>query len=214
MTGGPYRTPVLRVPAPVSVPVVRVPVPNMPAVVRSQALGPIGPAGGKGDPGPPGSKGSLGQITYTDRVSGPEDRYEANIRQQVRLAPGSTTVLDKLLPPFVGHVFVHDDRFWPLAMDDAYDIHVNLIVMADQAGTKIKMDCDAGSVLGPLQADDKTLFEPAGASERVTFNFSIQTLANTLANGAAFFLRATKPITILSEAVYVVPQSIQPTSYP
>lgn len=211
MTGGPYRTPVLRVPAPVSAPVLRVPVPTMPAVVRSQSLGPVGPAGPQGLPG---KKFSLGQITYTDRVSGPEDRYEANVRQQIRLAPGSTTVFDRLLPPFAGHVFVRDDRFWPLAMDDAYDIHINLIVMADQAGTKIKVDCDAGSILGPLQADDKTLFDPAGTSERVTFNFSIQALANTLANGAAFYLKATKPITILSEAVYIVPQSIQPSSQP
>lgn len=63
MIGGPYRTPVLRVPAPVSVPVVRVPVPTMPAVVRSQSLGPIGPAGPQGAPG---VAKRFGTIDYTD----------------------------------------------------------------------------------------------------------------------------------------------------
>ncbi|MCJ2019607.1 hypothetical protein MKK84_19575 [Methylobacterium sp. E-065] len=171
-----------------------------------------GPAGRDGKDGPAG--GSFGQITYTDRVSGPEDRFEAGARQQLRLAPGSTTVLDLLLPPFAGHVFVHDDRFWPRAPNDAYDIHINLLVVADQAGTKLKADVDVGSTLGPIQADGQELFEAAGVNERITFSFSIQALENTQRNGAAFFLKATKPVTLVSEAIYIVPQSVQPAAQP
>lgn len=214
MSSNPYQPPNLRGNAPFAVPVLRVPSPVAPAVVRSVAPGPIGPAGQKGDAGPPGTNLGFGDIIYTDRTSGPEDRFEANVRQQIRFSGATTTVMDKLLPPFVGHQFLANDRLIARALNDVYNIRINLIVSSDASSTRLKMDCDAQSAFGPLQADDSTLFQSAGVPERVTFSFAIQVQANTLANGAAFYLTSTQPVTVLSETLFIIPATVQPESLP
>lgn len=181
-----------------------------PVVASVTVRGQQGAQGETGLQGPPGVSLGFGDIIYTDRTSGPEDRFEANVRQQVRFSGATTTVMDKLLPPFVGHQFLVNDRLMARALNDVYHIRINLIVTSDAASTRLKLDCDAQSALGPLQADDSTLFQSAGVPERVTFSFAIQVQGNTLANGAAFFLTSTQPVTVLSETLFVIPATVQP----
>ena len=180
-----------------------------PVVASVTVRGQQGAQGETGLQGPPGVSLGFGDI-YTDRTSGPEDRFEANVRQQVRFSGATTTVMDKLLPPFVGHQFLVNDRLMARALNDVYHIRINLIVSADAASTRLKMDCDAQSAFGPLQADDSTLFSSAGVPERVTFSFAIQVQSNTLANGAAFYLTSTQPVTVLSETLFIIPATVQP----
>jgi hypothetical protein len=181
-----------------------------PVVASVVVRGQQGARGETGLQGPPGVSLGFGDIIYTDRTSGPEDRFEANVRQQVRFSGATTTVMDKLLPPFVGHQFLVNDRLMARALNDVYHIRINLIVSADAASTRLKMDCDAQSAFGPLQADDSTLFSSAGVPERVTFSFAIQVQGNTLANGAAFYLTSTQPVTVLSETLFIIPATVQP----
>lgn len=164
----------------------------------------------QGRPGAPGVQTGFGQVTYTDRTIGVEDTFLPGIRQQLMFAPGALQTQDPLNPPFAGHYFFVDNRIVPRAMGDLYDMRVNLLVTADQAGAQLRLDIDTGSTLGPLQSDTTSLFAGAGITERATFSFSVQVLATFFANGAVFFLQATKPVTVISETLLLMPKSIQP----
>ena len=166
----------------------------------------------QGRPGVPGSGGpslGFGQTTYTDRTISDEDVFAPNVRQQLRFSPTALQTQNLLNPPFTGHTFFVNNRIVARAMGDLYDMRVNLIVTADQAGGQLRLDIDSGSTLGPLQSDTTSLFEGAGIAERVTFSFSIQVLTTFLANGAVFYLTANRPVTVVSEALLLMPKSIQ-----
>lgn len=198
---------VVRITAPGMPSVVRLSSPASPSVVRREVAGIPGPAGPEG---PQGVQIGFGQITYTDRAVGAEDVFPANVRQQLKFDPTALQTQDLLNPPFVGHTFFTANRLMPRALGDLYNMRVNLLVTAEQAGGQLRLDIDAGSSLGPIQADTASLFAGAGITERVTFSFSIQVLANFMANGAAFFLQANRPVTVVSETLLLMPESIQP----
>lgn len=164
--------------------------------------------GPQGAPGAAGSVGSygLGQITYTERVLEASDTFEPGVRGQVLFEP--TSVQDYLNPPFDGHAFWVDNRVVARALGDLYDFQVNLIVTAQVAGGEVRLEADVGSALGPVAADTQSLFAAALEPERVTFRLRVQALAGFLANGCAFYLTSSVPITTISETVLVAPASI------
>ena len=184
----------------------------MRCVVTPLAFPPQGRPGPQGAPWPsggPGQVGSygLGQITYTERVLEASDTIEPGVRGQVLFEP--TSVQDYLNPPFDGHAFWVENRVVARALGDLYDFQINLIVTAQVAGGQLRLEADVGSTLGPVAADTQSLFAAALEPERVTFRLRVQALAGFLANGCAFYLTSSVPITTISETVLVAPASIQ-----
>jgi hypothetical protein len=186
--------------------------PPTPAVIYAVVPGPVGGQGEPGPVGPRGPKGDgpFGQITYTDRTIGAEDNFDPGVRQRLMFAPSGLTTQNKLLRPFDTHTFFVDNVLRARAVDDVYEMTVNLVVRSMQAGGKIRVDIDSGSPLGPLQSSTQSLFEPATVQERVSFPLAIQVLSTFLANGALFYLTADRPIQVISETLFLRPTSIQP----
>lgn len=161
-----------------------------------------------GEQGPPGISTGFGQVTYTERELEPSDYFTPGVRAQVIFSP--TSVSDKLNEPFKGHQFWQNNRVRPRAVDDLYDFQVNLIVVSTVAGGMVRLDADTGSTLGPIASDTQTLFNGALDPERVTFRLRAQVLETFRANGCAFFLTSTVPLTTVSETVLINAVTIQP----
>lgn len=169
--------------------------------------GPPGPAGARGAPGPFG----YGDVTYTERSVGPEDTFPANVRQRLTFTPDPALTQRQLAPPFDAHEFWVENRIVGRAKFDRLAVQVNLIVTSQQAGGQVRLDADVGSVLGPIASTSEVLFNAPNDQERVTLPLRIRTLDSLLANGAALYLTSTVPILVLSETVWVAPESIYPS---
>lgn len=174
--------------------------------------GPQGPQGGRGERGPQGASTGFGQITYSERTVEISDLFEPDVRGQILFDPAPELTQDLLNAPFAGHVFWHDDRIAPRAFGDLYDVQVNLIVTAQVADGRIRVDADTGSSLGPIASDTQVLFNSAGTPERATFRLRVQALAGFIANGCRLYLTSSVPLTVISETVLVAPASIRPES--
>lgn len=181
-----------------------------PVVASVTVRGQQGAQGAQGVQGPSGITTGFGQITYTDRTIGPEDSFAPGVRQRLMFNPDALQTTDYLNPPFKGFAFFVNNTLRARATGDLYFLAINLLVTAQQAGGQIRVDVDAGSVLGPIQSNTASLLEGAGVQERVTLLFEVQVLTNFLANGAQFYLTATRPVTVVSETLLVDPRSIQP----
>lgn len=180
-------------------------------------LGPAMLAPFQGPPGPAGPRGPMasygyGDVTYTERTVGPEDSFPANERNRLLFAPDPALTQRQLTPPFDGHEFWVDDRIMGRALYDRLAVQVNLIITSQQADGKLRLTADVGSALGqPVGATSSLLFNAPNDPERVTLFLRIRTLAGMLSNGAALWLTPTVPILVLSETVWVAPESIYPS---
>jgi hypothetical protein len=202
VTGGPYRTPVLRVPAPVSVPVLRVPTPTMPAVVRSQVAGAIGPAGERG---PQGARGDYGSIRY-DEVNATPITLMPNQPTAFTLAAPVTNT-DSLRGPFAGFVFLSPDgsTLSARANGDTYLIRARMSVVASLAGGSFTTDLVIPSVSGPSSTRPRALMRPAGTSELIDELFQAFPGAGFIANGATIMLTSTVPAVVTPQTLFVTP---------
>lgn len=214
MSGGPYRTPVLRVPAPVSVPVIRVPVPTMPAVVRSQVAGAIGPAGGKGDQGPPGPAGDYGYIRYGEMAGTAVRQIAAGVEAPFAVqAP--QVVTGNLTGPFTGFDFLDGSSVLRARKaGDAYFINVRFSAIPSLFGGWIRISINVvgniSGLAGPTSTRTIPLEGAAGSMTRVDEPFEVFPQAGFLANGATVTIFASVPIDVSDEVLFVTPKVAAP----
>ena len=205
MSGGPFKTPVLRVPAPVSAPVLRVPSPTMPAVVRSLIAGGIGPAGGKGDPGPQGVPGDYGSIRYDEVAALPITLAPGVPKPLVLVAPVMMT--NSLHGPFASFRFLDEDgtTLRARANGDSYLIRVRMSVIASIAGGSFATDLVIPGVAGSSSTRPRTLLKAAGTADLVDELFQAFPGANFAANGAAIMLTSTVPAMVTPQTLFITP---------
>jgi len=202
VTGGPFRTPVVRVPAPVSVPVVRVPAPTMPAVVRSQSLGPIGPAGGAG---PQGAPGDYGAIRY-DEVNATPFSLTPGVPAPFTLAAPVTNT-DSLRGPFASFIFLSSDgrTLHARANGDVYLIRARLAVVSSIAGGSFSTDLVIPGVSATSSTRPRSLLKQAGAVEIVDELFEAFPGAGFVNNGATLMLTSSVPVIVTPQTLFVKP---------
>jgi hypothetical protein len=202
VTGGPFKTPVVRVPAPMTVPVLRVAAPTMPGLVRSLVAGGIGPAGQRGPQGVPGDYGS---IRY-DEVNATPITLTPNQPTAFTLAAPVLTV-NSLRGPFAGFVFLSLDgsTLSARANGDTYLIRARMSVVASLAGGSFTTDLVIPSVSGPSSTRPRALMRPAGTPELIDELFQAFPGAGFIANGATVMLTSTVPAVVTPQTLFVTP---------
>ena len=192
----------VRVPAPVSVPVVRVPVPTMPAVVRSQSLGPIGPAGSVG---PQGASGDYGAIRY-DEVNATPFSLTPGVPAPFTLAAPVTNT-DSLRGPFASFVFLSPDgrTLHARANGDVYLIRARLAVVSSIAGGSFSTDLVIPGVSATSSTRPRSLLKQAGAVEIVDELFEAFPGAGFVNNGATLMLTSSVPVIVTPQTLFVKP---------
>lgn len=163
-----------------------------------------------GPAGPAGDNAGGGYVVLTERTVGPEDLFEPGVPGQLRFSPDPAFTKSRLNRPFRGHAFWANDRIVARALDDQYDVTVNLLVVADMAGGTIKGTLDVGSPLAPIASDSASLLADASVQERISLFFAPQVAENFLANGARVMLTADRPLRLVSETLFIRPRSFNP----
>ena len=154
----------------------------------------------------------FGQIRYTEAAGSAPVPIAPGIRTPLTFVFDPTQTQNALNAPFAGHLAFDGTTITPRALNDAIFILANLSVTAAVAGGAVKVDVDVGSPLGPTGSSTETLFNAAGAPERVTCILYVQTLSYFMANGAKLFITASVPVSLVNESVVLIPQSTHPTA--
>ena len=162
----------------------------------------------QGPPGRDGASFAFGQVRYGEATGSAPVIIPANLRTLLTFAIDPSQTNNFLNPPFEGLALFDGTTIRARAMGDLTNILVNLLVTSLVVGGQIKFDIDVGSPLGPTGTDTAGLFAPAGVPERVTGRLTLQTLTYFLANGAKLYITSSVPISLVNEALIIMPASI------
>jgi hypothetical protein len=206
VTGGPFKTPVVRVPAPMTVPVLRVAAPTMPGLVRSLIAGGIGPAGERG---PQGVSGDYGYIRY-DEDGAVQYPIPANADIPFTLvAPVMMT--NTLRAPFDSVIFLDPDGKTVRARKsgDSYFIRVRLSVEPTVANGTFEVNLyvtgNTTGIVGASSTRPRIIPVAAGSTSRVDELFQVFPGGGFVANGALFMLRCSVNAKVTPEALFITP---------
>lgn len=100
---------------------------------------------------------------------------------------------------YADHDFFNNDRFMPIpsGADGMYEVRLYLSVTANVIDTDITLDLDIGGGFGAIEFDQALISEAATATN-TTARFDFYTGPTFRANGGAFHITATNPVTINS----------------
>ncbi|MDO9428463.1 MAG: hypothetical protein Q7T93_16725 [Methylobacterium sp.] len=200
--------PAVRVPMLRRVTAALVPAPHVPSVAIVR-VGSIGPAGPPGPEGPAGAPGNYGSVRYGEMMGAAITDMEANTDTPF-IVTAPREVANGLQGPFHGFDFLDDAGVLRARKaGDSYQLSLRVTAIPQLFGGWIKMGIYiAGNISGLDGATSERtvpLTEAAGTPHRIDELFQVFPRAGFIANGAVIMLRASVPVRLSQETLFVTP---------
>jgi hypothetical protein len=176
------------------------------AIVRP---GPIGPAGGPGPEGPAGAPGNYGAVRFGEMMGAAVTDMEANT-DTAFIVTAPREVFNGLQGPFHGFDFLDEAGVLRARKaGDSYQLSLRVTAIPQLFGGWIKIGIYiAGNISGLDGATSERtvpLTEAAGTPHRIDELFQVFPRAGFIANGAVIMLRASVPVRLSQETLFVTP---------
>lgn len=168
-----------------------------------------GQQGARGLQGPQGEPGDYGSIRYGEMMGTPVTDLDANTDTPF-IVTAPRDVLGSLRGPFAGFDFLDDEGVLRARKaGDSYQLSLRVTAVPQLFGGWLKVGIYiAGNISGIDGATSERtvpLTEAAGTPHRIDELFQVSPRAGFLANGARIMLRASVPVRLSQETLFVTP---------